>query len=267
MRILNSIFLKLLIPCLLLVFLAGKELVHNRDHLNTINTLKKEAASKGLKTETLLSRLDSMELEYNKNSANVFRIQVFCIMLSLGLVLYSRRKIKKYLGADPEDLKQILKSMAQGTFDIRFLDEYFEPSGLIKQLLNLSNNLRSHRQKLALNEQRFRKIFDNNGVGLFRCSLDGFPQMVNKKTALLLGFRDPDELVHHIPTSDLGFFASKNEQENFAKLVLAGAYNEGKPAQIYCKDNSVLYVHLYAVIGCDESGHQWAECGIIPINN
>ena len=84
---------------------------------------------------------------------------------------------------------------------------------------------RARQRALEDAERRYRELFEDSPVGLFRSSLDGGITEVNPAMANMLGFRDPAELKLHF-RSMLDVYADPSERKLLVERALRdGAFN------------------------------------------
>ncbi len=78
---------------------------------------------------------------------------------------------------------------------------------------------RQQQRALVQAERRYRELFQDSPVGLFRSGLDGRIMEVNDALAKMLGFSDPEQLKQHFP-SMLDVYADPSERQQVVERAL-----------------------------------------------
>lgn len=99
------------------------------------------------------------------------------------------------------------------------LSPLLEPDGTVNILIAEGRDLTAIRraeQALKASEERYRAIFNNSPVGIFRSTYSGRVIEVNQTLAAMHGFQNPEDMLRHV--GDLAFDAYASPEDRWALL-------------------------------------------------
>ena len=134
-------------------------------------------------------------------------------------VLWALKEVDSYLGvlilSGKASLEDAVEAVNRGAD--AFILKPAEPDVLLSRLKHV---LRLKRLELDLkaSEERYRKLFENIGDGAFQVDPEGMLTDINRAGALILGYKNPEELVNE--RKIWSFFASPEECEEIKTMVL-----------------------------------------------
>ncbi|MGE4290836.1 MAG: PAS domain S-box protein [Desulfovibrio sp.] len=77
-------------------------------------------------------------------------------------------------------------------------------------------------ERLCIAEEKFRGIFENSILGIFRTNLEGRILVCNMSLARMFGYESPEELIQVSEERPDALLGDKSDQERLQKLVLSG---------------------------------------------
>ena len=95
-------------------------------------------------------------------------------------------------------------------------------------------------QKIKESELRFRSLYENATVGIYRTNIDGKLLMANPAIATMLGYTSIDELMEKVNVREN--FIDINEREEFLRIILAEDVIYGYESKWRKKDNTQIIV-------------------------
>jgi PAS domain S-box-containing protein len=131
----------------------------------------------------------------------------------------------------------------------------FNEQGEVVEILSVGNDTTQRRQAeeaLQRSEAKFRNIFENSQVGIFRVRLsDGLLLDANQRHANLFGFDSPEEIIEleHV----LGYYADPSDHQHLIELLKRDREVRGFEAQMRKRDGTAFWglFSLYLNAGDD----------------
>ena len=114
-------------------------------------------------------------------------------------------------------------------------------------------NVRLHAEVLEA-EARYRSIFENSLVGLFRSTREGRLLAVNPAFAALFGYDSPEELLAAVTDIARQLYVDPERRETFIRTLETKGEIHGFEAQLYRKDGAVIWERVTARAVRDEGG-------------
>jgi diguanylate cyclase (GGDEF)-like protein/PAS domain S-box-containing protein len=110
-------------------------------------------------------------------------------------------------------------------------------------------------ESLLSAEQKYRALFENSVVGIFRAMPDGRPVNVNLALAHIHGYDSPEELLKSV--SDVGsqLFVDSRRMADLHRIVVQGGIVRNAEAEVYCKDGSTKWISVNLQAERDEIGN------------
>jgi PAS domain S-box-containing protein len=114
---------------------------------------------------------------------------------------------------------------------------------LDKTLVSLRKEIRERRQveaDLKRSEERYRNLFNNAQIGLFRATVeDGITLEINRKGAEILGYGSPEECVDKYIAAD--HYVDRGAREHMVKALRARGFIDNFEAQLRRRDGSLFW--------------------------
>lgn len=107
---------------------------------------------------------------------------------------------------------------------------------------------------LSLVEEKYRTLFENAVIGIFRTMVDGRLLNVNRALALIYGYDSPEELLEAVSDVSAQMFADPRQRADLHRTLVQGGVVRDAEVQIYCKDLSTRWVLANLWVERDESG-------------
>jgi PAS domain S-box-containing protein len=113
---------------------------------------------------------------------------------------------------------------------------------------------RQAEQALRQSEEKYRKIYENSLVGIFRSTPEGRFIEVNPSFARMLGYQSPDDLISRI--SDIGtqYFVDPKDRERYQQILQEKGYAEHFEFEVKGKDGSHVWVSNSSRAHVDNDG-------------
>jgi len=134
----------------------------------------------------------------------------------------------------------------------------FNEQGEVVEILSVGNDTTQRRQAeeaLQRSEAKFRAIFENSQVGIFRNRLsDGLILNANQRLANLLGFDSPEEIIglEH----SIGYFVNPSDRQQAIELLKRHGELQNFEVQLQKRDGTLFWglysTRLNAADGCME---------------
>jgi two-component system cell cycle sensor histidine kinase/response regulator CckA len=123
-------------------------------------------------------------------------------------------------------------------------------------LIDVHLQRRAERQRLAASQQRYRRLFDNAPIGLFRCSSEGELLAVNPMFGAILGAKDAGDLIGQTITE---YFDDPDEAHAWQNTKGSGNRPAVYEVQMRRSDGNVIWVRIRADAVTDAAGN-YAYC-------
>ncbi|WP_414572430.1 PAS domain S-box protein [Nostoc sp. CCY 9925] len=130
-----------------------------------------------------------------------------------------------------------------------------DEQGDLVEILSVGNDITQRKQAekaLQRSETKFRNIFENSQVGIFRSRLsDGLALDANQRIAELFGFNSPDEMIGIVHSPD--FFVNLRDHQHFVELLKRDGNLQNVEIQMRKRDGTAFWglnsFHLNATDG------------------
>jgi PAS domain S-box-containing protein len=107
---------------------------------------------------------------------------------------------------------------------------------------------------LVQSEEKYRAIFNNSPIGIFRTSYDGRFLEANPTLARMLGYRDRDELLSSVESLETGIYPHPRTRRDMLEALLVSPGGIRKEIEFKRKDGSPFYAVINASLQFDDSG-------------
>ncbi len=127
----------------------------------------------------------------------------------------------------------------------------------VKQSLVIYRDItqQKHAEKaLKESEERFRSIYQDSSLGMYRTSIDGKILMSNPALVKMLGYGSFEELAESRDLSKPKYFSKRTPRSEFVKLIEEKQELTGYEAEWVRKDGSIIHVRVSAKAIKDKNG-------------
>ncbi|MEC9489394.1 MAG: PAS domain S-box protein [Halanaerobiales bacterium] len=115
----------------------------------------------------------------------------------------------------------------------------------IEKIINEQRRQESER-KLKISEKRYRQLFENSPVGIFKTTSDGRVQMINPHLAKILGFDSVEETVMHYNHLGQELYVNSERRQQFISQIKEAGMINNFVYQAYDKNNNILWLEMNA---------------------
>jgi diguanylate cyclase (GGDEF)-like protein/PAS domain S-box-containing protein len=109
-------------------------------------------------------------------------------------------------------------------------------------------------EALRQSEEKYRSIFENAVMGIFRTTPDGHYLSVNPAGARMYGYKSPEEMIQSVTDMAHQIYVHPEDRKRFKELLEISGFVEGFEAEHYSKDGSKIWASMNARIVRDTSG-------------
>ncbi len=110
------------------------------------------------------------------------------------------------------------------------------------------------KNELETSEEKYRSIFENSALGIFRSTPDGEMLLVNEAFAKILGYSEPEELLSiHNNFGDI--YRQKNRRDELVDLLAKQGFVNNFEAEFIKKDGSSAWISITATADLDLAGN------------
>ncbi len=93
-------------------------------------------------------------------------------------------------------------------------------------------------------EQKYRTIFENAVIGIFRATPDGRPITVNRALARIHGFDSPEDLLTEISNAGAQLFVNPDDMRNLVAAAAAGKEAQGVEVEIFTRTRARRWMRV-----------------------
>jgi diguanylate cyclase (GGDEF)-like protein/PAS domain S-box-containing protein len=104
-------------------------------------------------------------------------------------------------------------------------------------------------------ERKYRTLFENAVVGIFRASPDGRPLNVNRALARMHGYNSPEELLEAVSDAGRQLFVDPSRMVELNRAALQDGAARDAEVEIYCKDRSRKWMLVNLQAERDDAGN------------
>jgi PAS domain S-box-containing protein len=109
-------------------------------------------------------------------------------------------------------------------------------------------------QALKQSEEKYRKIYENSLVGIFRSTPEGRFIEVNPSFARMLGYESPDDLISTITDIGTQYFVNPKDRERYQQILHKKGYAEHFEFEVKAKEGSRVWVSNSSRAHVDHDG-------------
>jgi PAS domain S-box-containing protein len=99
---------------------------------------------------------------------------------------------------------------------------------------------------LRLSEEKYRSIFENSIMGIFRTTPDGHYLSVNPAGARMYGYKSQEEMMQSVTDMSHQIYVHPEDRKRFRELVESSDFVEGFEAEHYTRDGSKMWASMNA---------------------
>ncbi len=110
----------------------------------------------------------------------------------------------------------------------------------------LDRELRENRKALAASEARYRHLFDNSPLGIFRTTLDGRALMINSEMARMLGCDSVAEAIDAFTDLARQLYVDPTRREEFVRLLRMQGVVRNFEYQARKRDGDIIWISMDA---------------------
>jgi PAS domain S-box-containing protein len=177
-------------------------------------------------------------------------ITIFLTLLLTTLILMSvllNFMLSRFVIRPVSLLHNAMNKLQEGylgeTVSLPFKDEIGKMGAAFNEM---SVNLHDGQVALKKAEEKYRSIFENASVGIFRSTQDAKGQLltVNPAFAQILGYTSPEEVVKNVTDLRSQLYANSTDRERLQQLLKAKGAVQGFEAQFYRKNGEIIDVSM-----------------------
>jgi len=109
-------------------------------------------------------------------------------------------------------------------------------------------------EALRQSEEKYRSIFENSVMGIFRTTPDGHCLSANPAGAKMYGYESQEEIIQSGTDMAHQIYVHPEDRKRFKELIESSGFVEGFEAEHYTKDRSKIWVSMNACVIRDTSG-------------
>jgi PAS domain S-box-containing protein len=171
-----------------------------------------------------------------------------------------RRSFRAPFGA----LDALVGAYARGEYDVPDPQVgYAEFAPLTQAFLDMGRTIERQMSQLRESEERFRTIFDNSPVGIFRTTFEGALLEGNPALARMFGYAGQEEFLASEDANVQAVYADPTARRNFLQAVLQSDSPVSVETAFMRKDGSVFDAVLTASVQRDGGGRPLLLNGVV----
>ncbi len=126
---------------------------------------------------------------------------------------------------------------------------------------------RERESALQESEKKYREIYDNAYIGLFKSTPEGRYISANPQAVRYLGYDSEEDLIQSVTDIGTQIYADPKEREEAFRLLQTQGFIENFEARFYRKDGSIIWGSISAKVMSDEHGNIIIEGTSLDIND
>ena len=175
-------------------------------------------------------------------------ITIFLTLLLTTLILMSvflNFMLSRFVIRPVSLLHNAINKLQEGylgeTVDLPFRDEIGKMGAAFNEM-----SVKLHDGQVALKqaEEKYRSIFENATVGIYRSTADakGHLLTVNPAFAQILGYASPEEMIKEVTDASTQFYVNPDDRKRWQNLLKDEGVVRGFEAQVYRKNREIIDV-------------------------
>jgi len=113
---------------------------------------------------------------------------------------------------------------------------------IIASAVGVEERRRQSEDELRESEEKYRSIFENFVVGIYRTTIGGQYLIANPAIARMHGYTSPEELMENIADLNTRFYVIPDRRAEFIRQVEEHGYVENFESEVYRKDGSITWI-------------------------
>ncbi len=109
--------------------------------------------------------------------------------------------------------------------------------------------------RLKKAEEKYRRIFENAGEGIYQTTIEGQFISANPAMAKILGYDSPEDLISRVTDIGRQLYVSREARENFLNNIWKEKFVSGFEVRFLRKDGNPIWVSLHARLLEDRDGN------------
>ncbi len=196
--------------------------------------------------ETILQAADIKE----NVTKTIFGVTFLGIFISIIVAFFTVRRISKPIIT----LAKAADSIANGDYShhVVIVKTHDEVAFLAKSFNQMSESIQQSQKELKESEKRFRSLYENSTIGLYRTTPAGKIILANPTLVKMLGYSSFEELA--VRDLEKDGFEPAYERKLFLEQIEMKGEVTGSESAWNRKDGSVIYVRENARAHCDSNG-------------
>jgi PAS domain S-box-containing protein len=203
------------------------------------------------------------------NKETHLSIAIFLTLLLTTLILMSALlnfMLSRFVIRPVSLLRNAIKEIQEGhlgeTVNLPFKDEIGKMGAAFNEM-----SVKLHHGQVALKEaeQKYRSIFENATVGIYRSTPDSKGQLltVNPAFAQIMGYESPEVMVESITDISSQFYVNAADRERLRKLLREKGRVQGFETLFHRKNGEIIDVSISVNLIRDENGETLYYEGIL----
>jgi len=130
---------------------------------------------------------------------------------------------------------------------------YGEEEAILSMVVDITDKKRAE-LALAQSEKKYREIFNNAPIGIFRTAYAGYFIEANPSLARMFGYESPDQMLAQVKDLSRDIYPSQEERGGFLDALRKNPAGITMEIEFKRKDGTPLYAITHASLQMDESG-------------
>ncbi len=131
-------------------------------------------------------------------------------------------------------------------------DKEGNPSGFLGVGRDITERKKAERA-LKVSEEKYRNIFDNAILGIFRSTPEGVYEEVNQEFANIAGYGSPEEMIEAVTDIQKQLYVNPEDRTRIKKALADAGYIKGFETEIYHRNGRHIWIRINAKAVKDET--------------
>jgi PAS domain S-box-containing protein len=147
--------------------------------------------------------------------------------------------------------------------EIRYVHERCEhvkdESGKVTKSIGMVRDITEKRQS----EEKFKKLFENAPIGVFRTNFKGYPLMANKTMANILGFKTSGEVIEYYDDLGKQLYVNSQRRQEFLQTLKDQGWVEGFEYEAKRKNEEHVWLSMTAKVSKENDDNDFIIDGFV----